>query len=194
MPRERDEEAAELLNREQLDEGTADEVGEDALEAARGRMPGLSDSVKGPGDRTAAVPDDTPDLVDRMNDMVRSGRIDTDAFAGEPAHDDEEGMLRETDVDEDEGPLLETVADDGDDPLGAVASDMGTEDEMGDDAGYGPEELDKDADEGVENLDEDYGDDEAGVEELDERDPLDTGYREGTDIEGLDEERRGGVE
>lgn len=35
------------------------------------------------------LPDDTPDLVERMEAMVRSGIIDADAFAGEPVHDDE---------------------------------------------------------------------------------------------------------
>lgn len=35
------------------------------------------------------TPDDTPDLVDRIEQMVSSGQIDEDAFAGEPQHDDE---------------------------------------------------------------------------------------------------------
>lgn len=34
-------------------------------------------------------PNDTPDLIDRMEQMVSSGHIDMDAYRGEPAHDDE---------------------------------------------------------------------------------------------------------
>ena len=36
------------------------------------------------------VPRDVPDLVDVERAMVRSGRIDMDAFAGEPKMDDED--------------------------------------------------------------------------------------------------------
>ncbi|RQW42851.1 hypothetical protein [Novosphingobium sp. LASN5T] len=36
------------------------------------------------------VAEDTPDTVDRMNEMLRSGRLDYTAYEGEPAHDDEE--------------------------------------------------------------------------------------------------------
>ena len=43
----------------------------------------------GSGDRTALTPDDAPDLIDRMEQMVSSGHIDMDAYRGEPAHDDE---------------------------------------------------------------------------------------------------------
>ena len=49
------------------------------------------------------MPDDVPDLVDTMNQMVSSGLIDNGAFAGEPMHDDEEDRLGETDSDDDEG-------------------------------------------------------------------------------------------
>ena len=34
--------------------------------------------------------DSTQDLVDHMRDMESSGRIDMDAFRGEPNHDDED--------------------------------------------------------------------------------------------------------
>jgi hypothetical protein len=37
--------------------------------------------------------DDVEDLVDHMHSMVRSGRIDMDAFRGERSDDDEEGAL-----------------------------------------------------------------------------------------------------
>lgn len=35
------------------------------------------------------VAEDTPDTVDRMNEMLRSGRLDYTAYDGEPTHDDE---------------------------------------------------------------------------------------------------------
>ncbi len=46
------------------------------------------------------LPDDVPDLIDKMDEMFVSGRIDNDAFAGEPIHDDEENIIGST---EDEG-------------------------------------------------------------------------------------------
>lgn len=50
---------------------------------------GLSDSEKvGGGDPDLA---DVQDLVDHMNQMVSSGRIDMSAFRGEPNLDDEDG-------------------------------------------------------------------------------------------------------
>jgi hypothetical protein len=146
-PREEDGAAApESINREQQDEGQAQDVAEDA------RHPGrtLGDSSRAPGDRTQILPDDVPDLVDTMNGMVRSGRIDNGAYAGEPQHDDEEDGLGATDSDDDgdglfneladgsEDPLaepveLDSLADDGDDPLGKVSSEHGLEDEDSDD-------------------------------------------------------------
>jgi hypothetical protein len=80
------DEAPEATNREQQDEGQAQDVAQDA----RSRQPGLSDSVRGPSDPGQVLPEDTPDLVETMRSMVRSGRIDSGAFAGEPSHDDEE--------------------------------------------------------------------------------------------------------
>lgn len=40
---------------------------------------------------TQLIPDDTPDLVDKMNEMRRSGRIDMDTYEGEEDMDDETG-------------------------------------------------------------------------------------------------------
>lgn len=61
-------------------------------DAARTRSTDLSeDSERGGRPNPAQIiPDDTPDLVERMNAMERSGRIDMDAYAGEPRMDDEE--------------------------------------------------------------------------------------------------------
>lgn len=87
-------------NSEQRDEGQAQDV---AADARRHGTEVNEDSVKGGhADRTAITPDDTPDLVDTMNAMVVSGRIDNGAFAGEPMMDDEEDIMGDTDNDEDE--------------------------------------------------------------------------------------------
>ena len=43
----------------------------------------------GATDPSQLTPDDVPDLVDTMDQMVSSGRIDMGAYLGEPAHDDE---------------------------------------------------------------------------------------------------------
>lgn len=86
-------------NLEQRDDGQAQDVADDALDLG-------SDLVEesergGPTDPTRLVPEDVPDLVEKMNDMLRSGRIDNDAFAGEPMHDDEEDVLGRTDEEDD---------------------------------------------------------------------------------------------
>ncbi|WP_328799475.1 hypothetical protein [Sandaracinobacteroides hominis] len=143
--RARDDEPPEAVNREQEDEGQAQDVAEDALHPETG-----GGSVRGNHvDPTQILPDDVPDLVETMEHMVSSGRIDNDAYAGEPQHDDEEDMLGDTEDDDDdmlyneladgsEDPLadpvdLSEIADTGDDPLGEVASEHGLEDEDSED-------------------------------------------------------------
>lgn len=76
-------------NSEQAEAGTqAQDVAQEAR--SRGTDPS-EDSVHGGRPNPAQViPDDTPDLVDRMTEMNRSGRIDMDAYAGEPQMDDED--------------------------------------------------------------------------------------------------------
>jgi len=87
-------------NKEQAEAGTqAQDVADDARAAATD----LAEESEH-GGRTNPVqiiPDDVPDLVDKMNEMNRSGRIDMDAYAGEPQMDDEEDEMGPTD-DEDE--------------------------------------------------------------------------------------------
>ncbi|MDX3901675.1 MAG: hypothetical protein QHC40_14375 [Sphingobium sp.] len=88
-------------NAEQDDSGAqANDVADDA----RLRGTDLSeDSERGGRPNPAQIiPDDTPDLVDKMNEMNRSGHIDNGAFAGEPMMDDEESSLGQTDYDEDD--------------------------------------------------------------------------------------------
>jgi hypothetical protein len=87
-------------NDEQRDADQAQDVADDAMIVSTD----ISEESEhgGSPDRTAVMPDDTPDLVDTMNQMVSSGRIDNGAFAGEPMHDDEEDVHGETDDDSDD--------------------------------------------------------------------------------------------
>lgn len=88
MPRDTNP-SHETDNQEQDD---ADAQAQTVADEARVRTSGdpSEDSEHGgSGDRTALTPDDTPDLIDRMEQMVSSGHIDMDAYRGEPAHDDE---------------------------------------------------------------------------------------------------------
>ncbi len=77
------------------DQDDADSQAQSVADDASGRTAGdpSEDSDRGgesgPG---AVMPDDVPDLVETMNQMVTSGRLDYGAFAGEPAHDDEPEM------------------------------------------------------------------------------------------------------
>jgi len=96
-----DDIAPELDNDEQRDADQAQDIADDALLVGTD----LSEESQhgGSPDRSSVMPDDVPDLVDTMNQMVSSGLIDNGAFAGEPMHDDEEDRLGETDSDDDEG-------------------------------------------------------------------------------------------
>jgi hypothetical protein len=88
-------------NSEQDDSGAqAHDVADDALT----RSIDLSeDSERGGRPNPAQIiPDDTEDLVEKMEAMNRSGRIDMDAYSGEPQMDDEEDILGETEDMEDE--------------------------------------------------------------------------------------------
>ncbi len=95
-----DDLAPETDNDEQADDGQPQDVADDALELSGD----LSEDSEhgGTPNRGAVMPDDTPDLVDTMNQMVSSGLIDNGAFAGEPMHDDEEDRLGQTDNDDEE--------------------------------------------------------------------------------------------
>ncbi len=98
--------AHETTNDEQYDEDRqAQTVADEALANIEGGDPTVdSEKVSGGYD---VAPSDAPDLVDTMNQMVSSGRIDYGAFRGEPAHDDEEDAYGEAIEEEDaEGPRL----------------------------------------------------------------------------------------
>lgn len=98
-PRQTADLAPEAHNVEQDDEGAqAQTVADEALRG--GRDEGYSESEKVPG----GEPDEgMPDLVDHMNQMASSGRIDMSAFRGERSDDDEEGLYGEDGI-EDETP------------------------------------------------------------------------------------------
>lgn len=77
-------------NAEQVDEtAQAQEIAEEVLhEPFRQRR--THDSTHGGGtSRSQLIPDDVPDLVDRMKEMDNSGRIDMTAFDGEEDMDDQ---------------------------------------------------------------------------------------------------------
>ena len=76
-------------NSEQAEAGTqAQDVAGEALTRA---IDLSEDSERGGRSNPAQIiPDDTEDLVEKMEAMNRSGRIDMDAYAGEPQMDDEE--------------------------------------------------------------------------------------------------------
>ncbi|WP_087576030.1 hypothetical protein VVT58_15225 [Sphingobium sp. SJ10-10] len=82
-------------NSEQAEAGSqAQDVAEEARTRSTDRA---EDSERGGRPNPAQIlPDDTPDLVEKMEEMNRSGRIDNDAFAGEPQMDDEEDSLGPT--------------------------------------------------------------------------------------------------
>ncbi|MFT4025703.1 MAG: hypothetical protein QM676_02705 [Novosphingobium sp.] len=89
--------APETLNREQEDEGSqAQTVAEEAMDRNTSVF-GLEDSEKA---STGNATDDAQDLVDHMNQMERSGRIDMSAYRGERNDDDEDETYGEA-ADED---------------------------------------------------------------------------------------------
>lgn len=98
-------------NSEQADEGQAQDVADEAIALRRGPSQGAGHdpiAETGHGGRpnpAGIIPEDVPDLIDTMNQMLSSGRIDNGAFAGEPMMDDEEDQLGITDPDAEEDDL-----------------------------------------------------------------------------------------
>ncbi len=76
---------------EVAEQDDADSQAQTIADDALGRETDVyEDSEKGgPRDLGAIGPNDAPDLIDRMEQMVSSGHIDMGAYRGEPAHDDE---------------------------------------------------------------------------------------------------------
>jgi hypothetical protein len=82
--------APESVNSEQEDADTQAQTLAD--ERRLGSDLGLEDSDK---PHSGDEDDDVPDLVDHMQQMASSGRLDYDAYRGERSDDDEDGMLGE---------------------------------------------------------------------------------------------------
>lgn len=79
--------APETHNDEQDDHRSqAQEVAEQAQDASS-RLASPTESAKDPNS-SDLMGGSTQDTIDHMRDMESSGRIDMDAYAGEPNHDD----------------------------------------------------------------------------------------------------------
>jgi hypothetical protein len=84
----------ERENSEQDETGTqAQDVAADAMASPFRRGESSETEHGGRPNPAQVMPLDEPDLVDRINDMTRSGRIDMDAFEGEERMDDEDGSI-----------------------------------------------------------------------------------------------------
>lgn len=100
-----DENAPESFNSEQDDEAAqAQTVSDDAIRVIPDREAAQESEHGGSTNPAQIDPDDAQDVVDHMNQMERSGRIDMDAYRGERSDDDEpdtfgESALEPDDVD-----------------------------------------------------------------------------------------------
>jgi hypothetical protein len=79
--------APETVNEEQEDESTQAQTVAEQAKHQKTRSP--TDSTKEPGNG-GIDGDSSQDLIDHMRDMESSGRIDMDAYQGEPNMDDED--------------------------------------------------------------------------------------------------------
>jgi hypothetical protein len=114
MVRKLPDKAAETINRDQEDEGQ--NLGALLPDEADGEEVGESRRANR-GNPADVIPDDTPDLVEKMEEMVRSGRIDSGAFAGEPSYDDEPEMHGDAAAAELEGDGIDERGEAADDDL-----------------------------------------------------------------------------
>lgn len=89
-PRRADFNDPDAQNSEQAETGSqAQDVAADARVSALDRAE--ESEHGGTANPAQIIPDDAADLVDKMNEMNRSGRINMDAFEGEEEMDDEAG-------------------------------------------------------------------------------------------------------
>ena len=89
-PADRSQDAPENFNSEQDDEAAqAQTVSEDAMRGMAHRTTDQESEHGGATNPAQIDPDDAQDVVDHMNQMERSGRIDMDAYRGERSDDDE---------------------------------------------------------------------------------------------------------
>lgn len=104
-PVDRSEDAPENFNSEQDDEAAqAQTVSDDAIRGVADRASAHESEHGGSTNPAQIEPDDAQDVVDHMNQMERSGKIDMDAYRGERSDDDEpdtygEAALEPDDVD-----------------------------------------------------------------------------------------------
>ncbi len=104
-PIDRSQDAPDNFNREQDDEDAqAQTVSDDAIRGLADRASAQETEHGGTSNPAQIYPDDAQDVVDHMNQMERSGRIDMDAYRGERSDDDEpenfgESALEPDDVD-----------------------------------------------------------------------------------------------
>jgi hypothetical protein len=104
-PYNRSDDAPETFHGEQDDEGAqAQTVADDAIRGFADERASAESGHGGSTNPAQVRPDDAQDVVDHMNQMERSGRIDMDAYRGERSDDDEpdtlgEGALEPDDVD-----------------------------------------------------------------------------------------------
>lgn len=73
----------------------AQQVAEEALREGYHHRESDGSEHGGRSNPAQIIPDDVQDVVDHMEDMERSGRIDMDAYDGEDNMDDEDGSIPE---------------------------------------------------------------------------------------------------
>ena len=118
--------APELDNSQQADPGQTQDVAAEAMSLATTDLR-LHDTEKPRGGYEDA---DAQDLVDHMNQMVTSGRIDLSAYEGEPNHDDDDdAMVKEVNGGWGADPDQDGEDDDIDSLLAPEDSDEDLEDE-----------------------------------------------------------------
>lgn len=102
-PIDRSQDASETFNSEQDDEDAqAQTVADDAIRGFADEEDSMESEHGGTANPAQIEPDDTQDVVDHMNQMQSSGRIDMDAYRGERSDDDEPETLGEAALEPDD--------------------------------------------------------------------------------------------
>jgi len=102
-PYNRSDDAPETSHNEQDDEGAqAQTVADDAIRGLADEQASAESEHGGSTNPAQIEPDDAQDVVDHMNQMERSGRIDMDAYRGERSDDDEPDTLGEAALEPDD--------------------------------------------------------------------------------------------
>jgi hypothetical protein len=102
-PVDRSQDAPETFNSEQDDEAAqAQTVSDDAIRGMADRDSAYESEHGGVTNPAQIEPDDAQDVVDHMNQMERSGKIDMDAYRGERSDDDEPDTLGEAALEPDD--------------------------------------------------------------------------------------------